>query len=136
MAGSVAGRAQSAGAWRDQLTAAGRAISRVPFYPVLLVAIFCANLALANAVAPQAAVRGLLIACLVAAGLIILGTTALGDRDRGAAAAAAIVVVLVSTGAPLLLLALGVAIAVAVIAWWRSRGPIPWRRVTGVANAR
>ena len=57
------------------------------------------------------------------------------NRDRGAAAAAAIVVVLVSTGAPFLLLALGVAIAVAVIAWWRSRGPIPWRRVTGVANA-
>ena len=109
-------------------------MEQIPFYPVVLALVYLANVAIAYQVAPQSAARTVVIGVLVAAGMTVGLALLLRDRHRGALAAAALIVVAVSALTPLFLVALAVAILVAVLAYERTRGPIPLRRVTVACN--
>ena len=109
-------------------------LSRVPFYPCLLMFVFLANIAVVFTVAPQSTVRSIVIGVALTGVLSAAMGLVLRDRHRGAIVALGIIVIPISSLAPLLLAALGVAVVVAVVAYSSSRRRISWPSVTAAAN--
>jgi sulfatase-like protein len=110
-------------------------LAAVPFYPAVLAFVFVANSATVMIVPVGSLGRPAIIGVAVAVGLLVVLGLLLRDRDRGAFAAMALIFIPVSATQPWLMPAMGIAVAVAVLAIEARLGRIPWRTVTGVANA-